>query len=59
MRAFLQRHGDLLSAVPEWTVRLLFFKRLGALGAAFREAFRAELASPLSPTVLGEVPVGI
>jgi hypothetical protein len=55
VRAFLQRHGDLLRALPEWTVRLLFFKRVGALGAAFREAFRAELASPLSPTVLGEL----
>jgi hypothetical protein len=41
--------------VPEWTVRLLFYKRVGALGAPFHEAFRAELASPLSPTVLGEL----
>jgi hypothetical protein len=55
VRAFLQRHGDLLRAVPEWTVRLLFYKRVGALGAPFHEAFRAELASPLSPTVLGEL----
>jgi hypothetical protein len=37
VRAFLQRHGDLLGAVPEWTVQLLFFKRVGALGASFRE----------------------
>jgi hypothetical protein len=55
VRAFLQRHGDLLRAVPEWTVRLLFYKRVGALGAPFHEAFRAELASPLTPTVLGEL----
>jgi hypothetical protein len=55
VRAFLQRHGDLLRAVPEWTVRLLFYKRVGALGAPFHEAFRTELASPLSPTVLGEL----
>src|SRR6202140_4986055 len=55
VRAFLQRHGDLLRALPEWTVRLLFFKRVGALGASFGEAFRSELASPLSPTVLGEL----
>jgi hypothetical protein len=55
VRAFLQRHGDLLAALPGWTVRLLFFKRAGALGASFREAFRAELASPLSSTVLGEL----
>jgi hypothetical protein len=41
--------------VPEWTVRLLFYKRVGALGAPFHEAFRAELASPLSATVLGEL----
>ena len=38
VRAFLQRHGDLLRAVPEWRVRLLFFKRTGALGASFHEA---------------------
>jgi hypothetical protein len=55
VRAFLQRHGDLLRALPEWTVRLLFFKRVGALGASFGEAFRAELASPLSPTVISEL----
>jgi hypothetical protein len=55
VRAFLQRHGDLLRAVREWTVRLLFFKHLGVLGASFREAFRAELADPLSPTALGEL----
>jgi hypothetical protein len=55
VRAFLRRHGDLLSAVTEWTVQLLFFKRVGALGAAFREAFRSELASPLPPGALDEL----
>jgi len=55
VRAFLQRHGDLLRALPAWTVRLLFFKRVGALGASFGEALRSELASPLSPTVIGEL----
>jgi hypothetical protein len=55
VRAFLQRHGDLLRALPEWTVRLLFYKRVGALGAPFHEAFREELATPLSPTALGEL----
>jgi hypothetical protein len=55
VRAFLQRHGDLLRAAPEWTVRLLFYKSVGALGAPFHEAFREELATPLSPTVVGEL----
>jgi hypothetical protein len=55
VRAFLQRHGDLLRVLPVWTVRLLFFKRVGALGASFGEALRSELASPLSPTVIGEL----
>jgi len=32
-----------------------FFKRAGALGPAFREAFRMELASPLLPTVLDDL----
>jgi hypothetical protein len=36
-------------------VRLLFYKRVGELGGSFREAFSAEVASPLSPTMLGEL----
>jgi hypothetical protein len=55
VRMFLQRHSDLLGALPEWRVRLLFYKRVGELGGSFREAFSAELASPLSLTVLGEL----
>jgi hypothetical protein len=55
VRAFLQRHGDLLRALPEWTVRLLFYKHVEPLGSSFREAFMAELATPLSPTVIGEL----
>jgi hypothetical protein len=31
------------------------FKHAGTLGASFREAFRAELASPLSPIALSEL----
>ena len=45
---FLQRHAGLLRTLPGWTLRLLFFKTIGESGAAFRQAVRDELASPLS-----------
>lgn len=54
--AFLQRHADLLRVVPTWTLRgLLFFKTVGESGAAFRQAVRNELASPLSTAEIAEL----
>ena len=48
MRSCRQRHGDPLRALPEWTVWRLFFKRVGAVGAAFRGAFRAAFPPAVS-----------
>jgi hypothetical protein len=41
--------------LPEWTVRSLFYKRVRALGASFREASMAELASPLGGVLFARV----
>jgi hypothetical protein len=54
-RAVLQRYGDLLGALPRWTVRLLFPRQLGGRMGACHVAFRNELATPLSPTILDEL----
>ena len=54
-RAVLQRYGDLLGALPRWTVRLLFPRQLGGGMGAYQVAFRDELATPLSPTILDEL----
>ena len=54
-RAVLQRYGDLLAALPRWTVRLLVPRQLGRGIGAFQVAFRDELATPLSPTILDEL----
>ena len=53
--AVLQRYGDLLGALPRWTVRLLFPRHLGRGTGAYQVAFRDELATPLSPRILDEL----
>ncbi len=55
LRAVLQRYGDLLGALPRWTVRLLFPRQLGGGMGAYQVAFRDELATPLSPTIFDEL----
>lgn len=54
-RAVLQRHGDLLHALPRWTVRLLFPRAAAPVMGAYQVAFRDELATPFSPTILDEL----
>lgn len=54
-RAFLYRHGDLLRALPGWTVRFLVPRHLPQLGAAYEAAFRDELARPISPRAIAEL----
>jgi hypothetical protein len=53
-RGLLQRYGDLLGALPQWTWRLLFPKVVATAMGRFRVAFRDELATPLSATTLDE-----
>ncbi len=54
-RAVLQRYGDLLAALPRWTVRLLFPQPIGGAVGVFQVAFRDELAMPFSPTTIDEL----
>jgi hypothetical protein len=54
-RAVLQRYGDLLGALPRWTLRLLFPKHAARLMGRFQVAFRDELATPLSSATLDEL----
>jgi len=54
-RAVLQRYGDLLGALPRWTLRLLFPKQAAPLMGRFHVAFRDELATPLATTTLDEL----
>jgi hypothetical protein len=42
-RTFLRRYRDLLGALPQWTLRLLFVKVLESAVAGFEAAFRDEL----------------
>jgi hypothetical protein len=54
-RAVLQRYGDLLEALPRWTVRPLFPRQIAGAMGAFQVAFRDELATPLSPATIDEL----
>lgn len=46
-RAFVQRHGELLRALPEWSLRLLVPRHLPFVGGFYETAFREEFV-PLS-----------
>ena len=54
-RAFVQRHGDLLRALPGWTLRLLFLRHAAGGMASFEAAVRDELAAQLSPHTVEEL----
>lgn len=54
-RTFLQRHAELLRALPSWTVRLLVPRHLAESQSAYRAAFHQELASPLRLSVIEEL----
>jgi hypothetical protein len=54
-RAVLQRHGDLLAALPSWTLRLVFTPRTDHVKERFEAAFRDELARPLRSSTLVEL----
>lgn len=54
-RAFLQRHAELLRALPSWRVRLLMPQHLYKAHAAHRAAFAQELASPLRPSLVDDL----
>ena len=54
-RAFVQRHADLLRALPGWTLRVLFHKGIAGAIADFESAARHELTATLRPEMLTEL----
>jgi hypothetical protein len=54
LRAFVQRHADLLKALPGWTLRLVLPQQLADSAAHFESAVRDEL-TPLRPALLAEL----
>lgn len=54
-RAFVQRHADLLRALPGWTLRLLFPEQMATAMAAYEETARYDLTASLRPEMLAEL----
>lgn len=54
-RVFLERHANLLRAVPEWTVRAVFPKHRAAATKRYAAAFREQLLAPLSDSACDEL----
>ena len=55
LRAFLQRHADLLAALPGWTIRLVLPIHFEGAKSRFEGIVRDELASPMSPRSFEEL----
>ena len=54
-RGFLERHAELLRAIPAWSIRLLLPRHLAGTVSAYRSAFKEQIGSPLRPIVLDEL----
>ncbi len=54
-RPFLQRHADLLRALPKWTLQLLVPAHFAESTDAYLAAARQELATPLRASVVDEL----
>ena len=54
-RAFLQRHAELLRALPAWTIRLLVPEHYREASDAFVSAWQQELARPLRLSTVDEL----
>ena len=54
-RAFLQRHAELLRALPHWTIRLLVPAHLAEAADAYTATCEQELGAPLRPAVVDEL----
>lgn len=55
LRAFLQRHADLLGSLQGWTMRLVLPPHFEGIKSLFEGMVRDELASPMSPRSLEEL----
>jgi hypothetical protein len=54
-RAFLERHAELLRALPAWTLRLLVPRHMAAAVPAYDAAFREQVAMPMRPQAVEEL----
>lgn len=54
-RSFLERHAELLRALPSWTVRLLVPLHKRTAFSVYEAAFHEQLASPLRPSVVEDL----
>src|SRR6185503_15619043 len=54
-RAFLERHAELLRALPAWRLRLLVPRHKTDAVPIYKAAFHEQLASPLRPAVLEDL----
>jgi hypothetical protein len=54
-RMFLERHAELLRALPDWCVRVLMPHHLANASNRYRDAFREQVGAPLRPTQLQEL----
>ena len=54
-RGFLERHGELLRALPAWTVRLLVPPHKRDAIPLYEAAFSEQLASPLRPSLVEDL----
>lgn len=54
-RNFLERHAELLRALPAWTVRLLIPAPKRTAMPLYEAAFQEQLASPLRPSVVDDL----
>jgi len=54
-RTFLERHAELLRALPGWTLRLLVPRHKTDAIPVYQAAFREQLARPLEPSVLDDL----
>ena len=55
LRAFVQRHAELLQRLPGWTVRLALPPHFAAVKERFERVVRDELASAMSPRTFEEL----
>ena len=54
-RMFLERHAELLRALPAWSVRVLIPHHLVHATHRYQDAFREQVGMPLRPTQLEEL----
>jgi hypothetical protein len=55
LRRFLQRHAELLHALPGWTLQLLFLRRAAGMMSAFESAAREEFTGRFAPATIAEL----